>query len=214
MDWGRRDMDEMDPREELANTLTHGLGAIASALAGAVLIVMAARGGDAWEVVGAAVFCVSLLALYLASTFYHAARDAVWKERLKLVDHCAIYLLIAGTYTPFMIGVLRGGWGWTLFGVVWLLAVSGVVFKLFFIGRFPRVSTTIYVAMGWMAVIAVGPMVRQLSPTTLALLVAGGIAYTAGTPFYHSRFRYAHSVWHLFVLAGSTLHVLAVAHAI
>ena len=206
--------DRHDPREELANALTHGAGAVASAVGGAILIAFAARGGDAWQIVGAAVFCASLVTLYLASTLYHAVRDPRLKERLRLLDHCAIYLLIAGTYTPFMIGALRGGWGWTLFGVVWFLAVSGVVFKLFFIGRFPRASTIVYVAMGWMALLAVGPMVQRLSPLTLALLVAGGIAYTAGTPFYHSRFRYAHAVWHLFVLAGSTCHLLAVAHAI
>ena len=198
-------------REELANAVTHGIGALASLAAGAVLIVMAALGGDPWEIVGVSVFATSLVALYTASTLYHSARRPALRERLKLVDHSAIYLLIAGSYTPFMIDALRGPWGWSLFGVIWGLAVAGIGIKVLFIGRFPVVSTAVYVAMGWLALIAIGPMLRHLDPLTLIWLLAGGVAYTAGTPFYHSvRIPYAHAVWHLFVIAGSVCHAVAV----
>ena len=139
-------------------------------------------------------------------------RGPVARARLRVFDHCAIYLLIAGSYTPFLLIGLRGGWGWSLFGVIWGLAVAGVIFKLFFTGRFPRLSTGIYLGMGWLSLVAVVPMVQRLPGTTLAWLVAGGIAYTAGTAFYHSRrIPYAHAIWHLFVLAGSVCHYAAVA---
>lgn len=199
-------------REEMASALTHGAGALASAAGGAVLIVLSALAGDPWRIVGSSVFAATLVLLYTASTLYHAARSPVARARLQVFDHCAIYLLIAGSYTPFLLIGLRGGWGWTLFGVVWGLAVAGVIFKLFFTGRFPRLSTGIYLGMGWMALVAIVPMMQRLPGTTLAWLVAGGIAYTAGTAFYHSRrIPYAHAIWHLFVLAGSTCHYAAVA---
>ena len=204
-------MDESDdPRWELANALTHGAGVVAALAGAAVLIVAAASYGGAREIVSSAVFSATLVLLYTASTVYHAERRPEVKARLKVFDHCAIYLLIAGTYTPFTLIGLRGGWGWSLFGVAWGLAVAGVVFKLFFTGRFPRVSTGIYVGMGWMIVIAIQPMLERLSPVTLAWLVAGGLAYTGGTIFYHGRKPYAHAVWHLFVLAGSVCHFAAV----
>ncbi len=200
-----------DPRWELVNALTHGVGAVASAVGAVVLVALAAMYGDAWQVVGSAVFGATLVLLYTASTVYHAARSPRARARLKVFDHCAIYLLIAGTYTPFTLIGLRGGWGWSLFGIVWGLAVAGVVFKLFFIDRFPRLSTALYVGMGWMVVVAIVPMVQRLPGATLALLVAGGLAYTAGTYFYHGRRPYAHAVWHLFVIAGSVCHFAAVA---
>jgi hemolysin III len=191
--------------------LTHGAGLVGSAVALVVLVLLAVPGGDVREIVGVSVFGVTLVLLYLSSTLYHAARTGTAKARLKILDHSAIYLLIAGTYTPFTIAVLRGGWGWSLFGVVWGLALVGVVFKLFFTGRFRLTSTLVYLGMGWLAVLAAGPLFRSLSPAALAWLVAGGLAYTVGTPFYHaSRFRYAHAVWHMFVLAGSTCHAVAV----
>jgi len=200
-----------DSREEIANVLTHGAGAVASLVGAAVLVTVAALGGDAWKVVGSAVFGTTLVLLYTASTLYHAARSPVAKARLKVLDHCAIYLLIAGSYTPFTLIGLRGGWGWSLFGVIWGLAVAGTVFKLFFTGRFPRLSTAVYVAMGWLAVVAIGPMVQRLPAATLAWMVAGGLIYTAGTVFYHSRrIPYAHAIWHLFVLGGSACHFAAV----
>jgi hemolysin III len=206
-----RDDELTRTNEELANTLTHGTGAVASVVALVVLVILAARGGDAWEIVSVALFGATLIALYVASTLFHAAIDPRAKARLEVFDHGAIYLLIAGTYTPFTIGVLRGGWGWSLFGVIWGLALAGIAFKVFFAGRFRLTSTLIYLAMGWLVIIAAGPMLRQLDPVTLGWLLAGGLAYTAGTPFYHTtRFRYAHAVWHVFVLAGSVCHVIAV----
>lgn len=195
----------------MANVLTHGVGGLMALAGGTVLIVLAALQGDPWKIVGAAVFTATLALLYSASTFYHAARTPRLKRRLKVLDHAAIYLLIAGTYTPFTLVGLRGGWGWSLFGVIWGLAVGGVAFKIFSAGRFRLVSTAIYVAMGWMVLIAVGPMVRQLSPPVIGWLLAGGLAYTGGTFFYHNRrIPYAHAVWHGFVLVGSLCHVVAV----
>jgi hemolysin III len=201
--------EALDRRAELANTLTHGAGAVASLAGAALLISLAALRGDVWSIVGSAVFGTTLVLLYTASTLYHAAERPTIKARLKIFDHSAIYLLIAGTYTPFMLGALRGGWGWSLFGVAWTLAAAGVVFKLFFTGRFNRLSTAIYIAMGWMVVVAIGPMVQRLPLPVLAWLVAGGLAYTAGTAFYHGHRRYSHAVWHLFVLAGSACHFVA-----
>jgi hemolysin III len=204
-----------DRTQELANVWTHALGVAAGVLGGAALITLAALRGTAWDVVGVSIFTATLIALYAASTAYHAARDDDLRLRLKVADHCAIYLLIAGSYTPFMIGRLRGGWGWSLFGVIWGLALAGVVFKFFFTGRFRVLSTGIYIAMGWLIVIAAGPMLARLAPVTLLWLLAGGIAYTAGTPFYHAaRIRYGHALWHVFVLAGSVCHGIAIATAI
>jgi len=203
--------DVIIPREEVASALTHGLGALASVAGGAVLVTLAAVFGDAWQVVGASVFCASLVLLYTASTLYHAVWHRVARPRLQVFDHCAIYVLIAGTYTPFTLVGLRGGWGWTLFGVVWGLAAAGVVFKLFCTGRFRRLSTFIYLGMGWMAVVATGPMLRAVPVSALLWLVAGGLSYTVGTYFYlNRRIPYAHAIWHLFVLGGSVCHFVAV----
>lgn len=199
-------------REELASALTHGLGAVASAVGGAILITFAALGGDVWQLLSATVFSATLVLLYTSSTLYHAFRRQVTRTRLRIVDHCAIYLLIAGTYTPFTLVTLRGAWGWSLFGVVWALAVGGVVFKLFCTGRLKRLSTGIYLGMGWLVIVAVHPFLEALTTGTLLWLLAGGLAYTVGTAFYHSRrIPFAHAVWHLFVLAGSTCHFVAVA---
>lgn len=199
-------------KEELANVVTHGVGMMAALAAATTLVVLASMHGDAWEIVGVSVFATTLVALYTASTLYHAARDPLVKARFKVLDHSAIYLLIAGTYTPFMIGELRGGWGWSLFGIIWGLAVAGVGLKLVYIGRFKVLSTVVYVAMGWLVLVAGVPLVRTLDPATLLWLLAGGVAYTAGTAFYHNRrIRYAHAIWHLFVIAGSACHAIAVA---
>jgi hemolysin III len=204
-------MEAVKAREEFVNALTHGIGALASVIAMTVLITRAAILGGVWETVGAAVFGVSLLTLYAASTLYHSARAPEWRRRFKVFDHCAIFLLIAGSYTPFLLHELRGAWGWTLFAIVWTLAVAGIVFKLFSTGRFRLLSTVLYLAMGWIAVVATRPLLANVDPTTLVWIVAGGIAYTAGTPFYHARYRYSHAVWHGFVLLGSACHVIAVA---
>ena len=198
-------------REELANTLTHALGVLAGLAGGGALVTLTALRGDAWGVVGVSVFVAALVLLYAASTGYHAARRARTKARLRVLDHAAIFVLIAGTYTPFTLGGLRGGWGWPLFGVIWALAAAGVTAKLFLTGRYDRLSTALYLAMGWLVVVAAVPMARAFAPATLAWLVAGGVAYTAGTAFYLSRrIPYAHAVWHAFVLAGSACHFAAV----
>lgn len=197
--------------EELANALTHGLGVVLSLTGGAVLITLTSLFGDAWQIVGAAVFVGSLVLLYTASTLYHTVKSRRAKARLKVLDHCAIFVLIAGTYTPFTLVGLRGGWGWTLFGIVWGLTVAGVLFKLYFTGRFQKLSTLLYVAMGWLVIVAAGPMIRTLPLSTLLWLVGGGLAYTAGTLFYlNRRLPYAHAIWHVFVLAGSVCHFAAV----
>lgn len=201
----------VDVGEELVNALTHGLGAVAALAGGAVLITLAALHGDAWQLAGAIVFGVCLLLLYVASTLYHAVVHPQAKARLKVVDHCAIYLLIAGTYTPFTLIGLRGPWGWGLFAAIWTLALAGVVFKLFFTGRFKRLSTFIYIAMGWLVLVAVKPLLGALDGWTLGWLFAGGACYTLGTVFYHRpSLRYSHAIWHLFVVAGSVCHYVAV----
>lgn len=207
--------DEQTPREEAANVLTHGLGAAASLVAGVALVAMAAAGGDPWRIAGASVFSAALVLLYSASAVYHATPGGPAKNRLEILDHCAIFVLIAGTYTPFTLVTLQGAWGWGLFGAIWALAAAGVTLKLIFATRFKLLSTLLYIAMGWLVVVAAGPMAQALSPGTLLLLVAGGVTYTAGTLFYHNRrLPYAHAIWHLFVLGGSVLHFLAVASQI
>ena len=199
------------PREELANALTHGLGATAALAGGAVLVTLTAIHGDGWRLAGAIVFGIALLLLYIASTLYHAISHPVAKGRLKVFDHCAIYVLIAGTYTPFTLVGLRGPWGWWLFGTIWALALLGVVFKLFYTGRFKRLSTLIYVAMGWLVLVAARPMFHALDAAALAWLLAGGVAYTLGTVFYlQPQLRYSHAIWHGFVIAGSVCHYTAV----
>ncbi len=201
----------VSPREEFASALTHGLGAMAALAGGAILIVLAALHGDGWQLIAAIVFGICLLLLYVASTLYHAIQHPVAKARLKVFDHCAIYLLIAGTYTPFTLIGLRGTLGWTLFATIWLLAIAGVIFKLFFTGRFKLISTLIYVAMGWLVLLAIRPVIAALDDWTFGWLLAGGVAYTLGTVFYHRpSLRYSHAIWHLFVIAGSVCHYIAV----
>jgi hemolysin III len=198
-------------REEIANALTHGIGALASAAAGAVLVTLATLHGTRLQMVSAIVFCSSLLLLYTSSTLYHAIPSMTAKRRLKICDHCAIYLLIAGTYTPFALIGLHGPVGWWLFGVAWGLAAVGVTFKLFFTGRYKLFSTMVYIGMGWMAIFAIKPMLSSIPLPSLIWLLAGGVVYTAGTLFYHNeRLRYSHAVWHLFVLGGSACHFIAV----
>ena len=191
--------------------MSHGIAALAAALALPVLIVAAARRGAAADIVAATVFGTTLVLLYLASTLYHSLPPARGKQVFRVLDHGAIYLLIAGTYTPFTLGVLRGPWGWTLFGLVWGLAAAGVIFKTTGGMRYRRVSTVLYLAMGWLVVIALRPLWLLVPPWGLFWLIAGGIAYTAGVAFYAApRLRYAHLIWHLFVMVGSTCHFVAV----
>ena len=203
--------DHVNVREELASALTHGLAAVAALAGSAVLITLAALHGDTWQLGASIVFGVTLLLLYVASTLYHSVQHPVAKGRLKVFDHCAIYLLIAGTYTPFTLIGLRGPWGWGLFIAIWTLAIGGVVFKLFYTGRFKRLSTLIYIAMGWLIIVAIKPMLNSLDAWTLGWLLAGGLFYTLGTYFYHREsIPYSHAIWHMFVIAGSVCHFVAV----
>jgi hemolysin III len=197
--------------EELANSLSHGAGFLAALAATPFLLAEAARAGAVANVVGAAVFAATVMLAYLASTIYHAVPWPRAKRVLRAVDHGSIFLLIAGTYTPFTLGVLRGGWGWTLFGMVWTLALAGVVMKAMGGVRFRKVSIVVYLAMGWLVLIAIGPLLERMPAGGLAWLVAGGLAYTGGVLFYAlDRYRYCHFVWHLFVVAGTACHFVAV----
>jgi hemolysin III len=197
-------------RDELASALTHGLGAVVALAGASVLVTLAALFGSGWQLAGAIVFGVCLLLLYIASTLYHAIPFPDAKLRLRVFDHCAIYLLIAGTYTPFTLVGLRGTLGWMLFGAVWTLAALGIVFKLFFTGRFRGVSTVLYLGMGWLILLAIKPARALLDHWTLGWLLAGGVAYSVGTLFYHRPMRYSHAIWHVFVIAGSVCHYIAV----
>ena len=199
------------PGEELANVATHGLGAIASGAGLAILLVCSARFGDAWHVASTAIFGTTMVLLYAASTVYHASSSPRVRHVAKVLDHASIYLLIAGSYTPFTLLALRGPFGWGLFAAVWGLALVGVGLEAFWVYRPRWVSAAIYLAMGWMVVLAGRRLVDALPPGALALLVAGGLLYSLGTVFYvMKRVRYAHAVWHGFVLGGSTCHFLAV----
>lgn len=197
--------------EEIANALSHGLGALLAVAALPILVWHAARHGAAADVVGAAIFATSAIMLYLVSTLYHALPAGAGKRWFARLDHAAIYVLIAGSYTPFTLGVLAGGWGWTLLGIVWAMAALGVVLKLRDRLRHPWASTALYLAMGWVVLIAVVPLFERMSASGLAWLVAGGLSYTLGALVYllGDRVRYAHFVWHLFVLGGSACHFVA-----
>jgi hemolysin III len=199
-------------REEVANAVTHCVGLVLSLIGMPILILAALDRGERATVIGASVFGATLIALYAASTLYHAIPHPTLKQKLRVVDHAAIYLLIAGTYTPFTLGVLRGTWGWTLFGIVWTLAALGVLFKVVFgSGAMAKVSTAIYVAMGWVIIIAIKPLMASMEHAGLMLLVAGGLCYTGGVIFYVDRRRaWTHPVWHLFVMGGSVCHYFAV----
>jgi hemolysin III len=197
--------------EEIANWVSHGIGLAASIVGLTLLIVYASLRGTAWHVVSFTVFGLTLLILYTASTVYHARRDGRAKAIFQKLDHAAIFLLIAGTYTPFLLTHLRGPWGWTLFGIVWGLCGAGAVFQLFFGERFRLTSTLAYLFVGWLIVVAVQPMIARVPHGGLWLLLAGGLCYSVGVVFYRwHRLRYHHAVWHGFVLGGSTCHYLAV----
>lgn len=201
----------MTQSEEIASSLTHGLGLIASLVGGTVLLLAVTAHHDAWRIVGCSVFAASLIALYGASTVYHAFPPSRTKTVLQVVDHSAIYLLIAGSYTPFALGVLKGVFGWSLLAVVWSLAAFGIVAKAVWGARYPRLSAMLYLALGWLAVVALRPLAAALPPAGLAWLLAGGLCYTLGVPFFlWEQRRHAHTVWHLFVLAGSACHYWAI----
>lgn len=197
--------------EEAANAITHGLGAVLSMAGLTMLVIVAAVTQDPYRIIGVTVFGVTMLLMYLASTLYHALPHPPVKRVMRIVDHCAIYLLIAGTYTPFMIVSMRGTWGWSLFLVLWGAAVLGCFFKMFFTGRYEFLSTAMYVAMGWVAVIALKPALEMIPPGALLLLLLGGIAYTGGVVFYViDRIPYNHAIWHCCVMAGTAIHFAAV----
>ena len=197
--------------EEIANAVSHGVGLAASLGAAPVLIVDAARTGDTARTVGASVFAASMVLLYLASSLYHALPRSRAKRVFRVIEHSGIFLLIAGTYTPFTLGVLRGPWGWTLLGLVWGLAVVGIGLTAVGGVRYPILSTAVYVAMGWLVMIAVGPLRLRMPTAGLVWLLLGGIAYTAGVAFFvATRLPFGHFVWHLFVLVGTTCHFFAV----
>lgn len=193
--------------EEIVHAVTHGLGLVLS-VAGLVMLVAAASvRGDAWHIVGCAVFGATLVLLYAASTLYHGIRHTHAKQLLQRLDRSAIFLLIAGTYTPFALVTLRGGWGWMLLGLVWSLALLGIALQVMVPARTRHLSVPLSLVMGWVAVIAIEPLARSLHPAGLALLVAGGVAYTLGVVFYAwRRLPFNHAVWHGFVMAGSACH--------
>lgn len=198
--------------EEIANSVSHGAGFVAAAIAVPFLMVATVERGAAINIVGAAVFGATMLLLYLASALYHALPAGRAKRVFCKIDHGAIYLFIAGSYTPFALGALHGPWGWTLFGLVWGIAATGVVLKTFDRLVHPMLSTALYLVMGWLVLVAIVPLTERVQAAGLALLFAGGLAYTAGVVFFaaDSRWRYAHFVWHLFVLTGSMFHFFAV----
>lgn len=197
--------------EELANSLTHGVGLILSIAGFATLLSLAVMRGSAWRIVSCAIYGSTLLCLYTASTLYHATRSRGLKRILKVCDHSAIYLLIAGTYTPFLLVNLRGGWGWSLFAVIWGLAMAGILFKVWFVEHAPVLSTAAYLLMGWLAIVAVRPMLIRVPTSGLLWLLAGGVFYTLGVVFYAwNKLPYNHAIWHGFVLTGSICHYFAV----
>jgi hemolysin III len=197
--------------EEIANAITHGIGLLLSIAGFVVLLVLAALRGTAWHIVACSIYGATLICLYTASTLYHAVISPRVKHALRIFDHSAIYLLIAGTYTPFLLVSLRGPWGWSLFGVIWGLALAGILFKFWFVERFGILSTAVYVAMGWLVVIAAKPVITHVPFTALMWLFAGGLAYTGGVIFFAAkRIPYSHAIWHIFVLAGSICHYFAV----
>jgi hemolysin III len=199
------------PGEEIANSVSHGVGLLAAVAAAPILIVGAVQRGGAAGGIGAGVFASTVALLYLTSVLYHALPANRAKRVLRLLDHGAIFLLIAGTYTPFTLGILRGPWGWSLLGLVWSIALVGVVLKSTSGVRYPRLSLGLYLAMGWLIVIAIKPLWLLMPTAGILWLLAGGIAYTAGVAFYAADHRrYSHFVWHLFVLAGTACHFVAV----
>lgn len=198
-------------REEIAHSAIHGLGAALSVAGLIALVLTASRTGDVWNIASSAVFGVTLILLYVASTLYHSIPSARAKAVLRMLDHAAIYLLIAGTYTPFTLISLRGPWGWTLFAMIWGLALLGIVLKVTAMGRFRGLSLALYLGMGWLVVVALKPLIAAVGQGGLLLLVLGGLSYTLGVAFYvWRRLPYHHAVWHVFVLAGSVFHFFAI----
>jgi len=198
--------------EEIANSISHGLGLVGALIGTPFLIIHALRHGDAGFIVGTIVFAASMMLLYLASTLYHAWPVGKVKRCFRIVEHSAIFILIAGTYTPLTLGILRGAFGWTLFGMVWGLAIAGIALKTIYKASHPILSTVLYLVMGWLAVMAVKPLLSSMPIAGLFLLIAGGLSYTVGVAFFatDSRIPYGHFIWHLFVITGTTCHYFLV----
>jgi len=198
-------------REEIANSISHGLGLVLALIALPILVLSAMRIGSTHFIVGAIVYGMTMVLLYLASTLYHSITHEPAKRFFRLFDHSAIFLLIAGTYTPFTLGVLRGAWGWSLLVTIWSLAITGIVMKALHGTRRPWISMVLYIVMGWLAIVAIKPMIQLIPVPGIVLIFAGGVAYTGGLAFYAARsLRYSHFIWHLFVIAGTTCHFFAV----
>lgn len=198
-------------REEIANAITHGIGAALSVAALVLLVVFSSLKGNVWHVVSFTIYGTSMVLLYLNSTLVHSFKEGKAKDVFEFLDHSSIYLFIAGTYTPFLLVAIRGTLGWSLFGIIWGIALFGCIFKAFFVKKFLFMSTVFYIAMGWLIVIAWAPLNAVVAPAGMNLLVGGGLLYTIGTVFYVWRaFPYHHAIWHLFVLGGSVLHFFAV----
>jgi hemolysin III len=198
-------------KEELANSITHGVGALLSISALVILIVFSFHYGNVWHIVSFTIFGVTMVILYMSSTLLHSFPEGKAKDIFEIFDHSSIYFFIAGTYTPFLLVVIKGTLGWTLFGIVWGLAIAGTVFKCFFVKKYLFSSTALYVVMGWLIVFAWRPLVNNLSPQGMTYLIIGGALYTIGAIFYVWRgFKYHHAVWHVFVLAASVAHFFCV----
>jgi len=198
-------------QEEFANSITHGFGILFSIIAISLLVTFSVLNGTAIHIVSCSLFGGSILLLYTFSTLYHAFQEEKIKSWLRTFDHIGIYFLIAGTYTPFLLLAVGGLWGWIFFGIIWSLTLFGLIFKIFYTHRFKRASLLLYLGMGWLAVFLVKPLVENLSITTLALIVSGGLSYTLGILFYtRNQMRFAHTIWHIFVLVGTILHFIAI----
>ena len=198
--------------EEIANSVSHGFGLGAALIGTPILILHAVRHGSVQLIVGTSIFSATMIFLYFSSTFYHALPGGRGKRIFRVIEHSAIFLLIAGTYTPLTLGVLQGAWGWTLFGVVWGLALAGVTLKAFFKATHPMLFTSLYLLMGWVIVIAVKPLLDKVPAAGLLWLIAGGVSYTLGVVFFatDSRVKYGHLIWHFFVMVGTGCHYLTI----
>ena len=198
--------------EEIANSITHGIGAALATAALTILVVFAALKGDTWRIVSFTIYGASLVIMYVSSTLYHSITNLKAKKYFRIMDHSSIFLLIAGTYTPITLISLRGtGWGWTIFGLIWGLAILGILFKLMFYGKLEKLSVVFYILMGWLAVVAIKPMLANLPPGLLIWIAVGGLSYTLGIIFYAwTKLPYSHSIWHLFVLGGSISHFFGI----
>lgn len=199
------------PKEEKLNIISHGIGLLLSLPALVLLVVFSSLKGDVWHIVSFSIYGTSLVILYLASTLFHSSKKQHIRNKLNVFDHASIYLLIAGTYTPFLLVILRGPWGWTLFGIIWGMALTGIILKLFYTGRYNVVSAIAYIIMGWVIIIALKPLINNLETAGLWWLLAGGISYSVGVIFYlNKKIKYNHAIFHLFVLAGSICHFISV----